>query len=663
MTYIWTPPRELVESANVTHFMDKLGINDYRSLVERSRREHLWWWSNLPQWLRVEWFREPRETLDLSNGPEWAKWYRGGLVNLAYNVIDRPASMGLGSRTAFIWLGENGEERRITYSELKDMVDRFAGYLRGSGVKPGDVVAIYAPMLPETVAAMLGAVKVGAIASPIFSGFAAPAVAERLRQAEPKVMVTVDGYLRKGREIVTKPEADKAIEESRCGCRVVVVERLGKGLLREGRDESWREAVEKAARSPEPEELDPEHPALLLFTSGTTGKPKGAVISHIGALLQPAKEHYFNLDIRAAWETPGARDLLWWITDLGWMMGPWQVIGTLFLGQASLAAEGALDKPTRTRVLEIIDRYGVTHLGFAATAARLLRRLLAPEDIENHSLETLRAFGNTGEPIDHSTWMWVMKDLGREKRPLINLSGGTEIFGCFLLPSPVVPLKPTTLWGPGLGMDVDVVDDQGNPVRGRPGYLVALKPAPSMTRGLWRDPERYIKTYWSKFPGKWFHGDLALIDEDDYWYILGRADDVIKVAGKRIGPAEIETVINSHPEVAESACIGVPDPVKGEEVACLYIPRSWPPSDEEQLNKQLQRLVEERLGKPFRPRYLAPVPDLPRTRSGKIVRRLVKALARGLPLGDASTLENPEALEYVKQALRKLGITPASGED
>ena len=655
MVYVWSPPREVVQTANVYKFMERINVKSYHELVQRSIKDFKWFWWNLPKWLNVSWFREPRELVDLSKGVEWAKWYIGGRINLAYNVVDRIIELGFGDREAFTWVGEDGTVKRFNYFELKSLVDRFANYLREIGVGVGDVVAIYAPMLPESIAAMLAAVKIGAIAAPIFSGFAASAVAERLRLSEPKVLVTVDGYLRRGRKIVLKGEADRAVSMSGCKCQVVVIRRLGVDVpWNDERDIWFDEAVSGKRPSAEPEEVEAEHPALLLFTSGTTGKPKGAVISHIGALLQPSKEHYFNLDIKAVWEEPDYRDRLWWITDIGWMMGPWQVIGTQFLGQSHLIVEGALDYPARTRAWDLIEKYGVTHFGFAATAARMLKKITSKEDLEKYSFEKLRAFGNTGEPIDQPTWMWIMKEVGKERRPLINLSGGTEIFGCFVLPSPVVSLKPSTLWGPGLGMDVDVFDDSGSPVRGQVGYLVAKKPTPSMTRGLWRDPERYLRTYWSRFPGVWFHGDLAYIDEDGYWYILGRADDVIKIAGKRIGPAEIETAVNAHKAVAESACIGVPHELKGEVIACFVVPRE--PIDAKQLEKEIRKVVEEELGKPFRPEYVFIVNELPKTRSGKIVRRLIRSLVRGLPLGDTSTLENPESIEKIRKVLEEKGL-------
>jgi len=651
LTYIWTPPKDVVDKANVTDFIQAHGIKSYQDLVRQSTSDIRWFWGNLPDWLELEWFSEPKDVYDASKGIEWTRWYIGGRINVAYNVLDRIVKRGLGNRVAMTWIGEDDRVVQLTYNEMLDHVNRFSNLLVDLGVKKGDVVAIYAPIMPETVVAMLASMRVGAIAGPIFSGFAPEAVADRLRMGEAKVVVTVDGYYRKGKVVKLKPSSDEAIRLSGVQAKQVVVRRLNVDVpWDESRDLWYDKAIASKRPEFEPAETEAEDPAILMFTSGTTGKPKGAVISHAGMLLQPTKEHFFNLDIKPGWT--GSRDVLWWITDLGWMMGPWMVVGSQTLGASHLSLEGALDYPTKDRVWAIIEKFKVTHLGFAATAARLLKAL-GRETYESHDLSSLRAFGNTGEPIDEDTWNWVVREVGEERRPMINLSGGTEIMGCFLLPSPVVPLKPTTLWGPGLGMDVDVYDDDGMPVRGRPGYLVAKKPAPSMTRGLWRDPERYIETYWSRFPGVWYHGDYALIDEDGFWYILGRADDVIKVAGKRIGPAEIETIINSHPDVAESACIGYPHPVKGEVIVCFALPKPGRTLGPEQL-EQIKSIVAERLGKPFEPEAVVPVNDLPRTRSGKIMRRIVRDAVLGKQVEQTPVLDNPDSVTAVKEAAEEL---------
>ena len=646
MGYRWSPPRDLVESSNVKAFMDSHGFSSYRELVKRSVEEYRWFWRLVPEVIGVAWFREPDDVVDLSRGVEWASWYVGGLVNASYNVVDLQVERGLGGSTAFTWVGEDGSVVEYTYSELLDRVSRFASFLRESGVGRGDVVSIYAPMMPESIVAMLASIRIGAVASPIFSGFGPSAVAERLRLAGSRVLVTVDGFYRRGRVVELKRLADQAVGLDTPVERVVVIRRFRDLEVPwvDGRDVFFDRAL-RSSRS-EAVAMDPNDPALLLFTSGTTGRPKGAVISHIGSIIQPGKEHFFNLDIRRG-------DRLWWISDIGWMMGPWQVMGSQLLGASHLMVEGAIDYPSRDRVWGIIERFRVTHFGFAATVARMLRSFTDRSVLERYDLSSLRVFGNTGEPIDPGTWLWVMRDVGGEERPLINLSGGTEVFGCILMPSVVTELKPSTLWGPALGMDADVFNDRGESVRGEVGYLVVRKPAPSMTRGLWRDPERYIKTYWSRFPGVWYHGDWAYVDSEGFWYLFGRADDVIKVAGKRIGPAEVEGSINRHPSVAESACIGLPDPVKGEVIAC-FIRLRGSPDDLSRLAGEIRELVSRDLGKPFAPEKIVFVEDLPRTRSGKIMRRIIKALAVGADIGDVSTLENPEAVDRIAEIIKNI---------
>ncbi len=643
---IWEPPREIAYNSNIYGIMSNEGFTSYLDFVRKSIREIKWFWGRLPEWLGIEWFKEPSKIVDLSNGVEWAKWYRGGRINLTYNVVDRIVARGEGGKEAFTWVGEDGSKRTFTYQEVRETVNRFSNYLKELGVKKGEVISIYAPMLPESIIAMLSAIKIGAVASPIFSGFAPRAVADRIILGGSRILVTVDGYYRRGRAINLKSQADEAVMLSKGIVeKVIVIQRLGIDVeLESDRDEYFHEAVSGKRPVAEPEEMDPEEPALLLFTSGTTGRPKGAVISHAGALLKPGEDQYINYDVK-----PG--DRMWWITDIGWMMGPWQVIGSQLIGASHLMVEGAIDYPSRDRVWRLIEEYRVTQFGFAATVARMLKKL-TPKIGDEYDLTSIKTFGNTGEPIDHDTWSWVMFEVGKGERPLINISGGTEVFGGLVLPSPLVPLKPTTVWGPSPGVNVDSFDDSGNSVKGAPGYLVVKNPIPSMTRGLWKEPERYIETYWSRFPGVWYHGDLAVIDEDGFWYIIGRADDVIKVAGKRIGPAEIETVVNSHEAIAESACIGWPHEIKGEVIVCFAVVKEGYRVSRE-LEEQVSELIVSSLGKPFKPHAIIFIEDLPRTRSGKIMRRVIKNVLAGRDPGNITTLENPESIKYVERVAKE----------
>lgn len=648
-SFIWNPPRDLVDQANVTELIESMGFKSYKDFVKRSIEDVRWFWSLAPEILEIEWFKPYEEVLDISRGVEWAEWYVGGRINASYNVVDRIVRKGYGSKTAVIWIGEDNSIRSMTYSELEDSVKRFSSYLLESGVRVGDVVAIYAPIIPESIVAMLASIRIGAIASPIFSGFSPQAVASRLRISNSKILVTVDGYYRRGREVELKKQADEALRLSGVDARVVVIRRTGSEIpWIDGRDVFYHEIMRRYGRSDYIAEMNPNDPALLLFTSGTMGSPKGAVISHIGSIIKPGLEHFINLDMKS-------EDRLWWITDLGWMMGPWQVLGSQLLGASNLSIEGAIDTPP-DRVWRIIEEHRVTHLGFAATAARILKSL-GVENVRRHDISSLRVFGNTGEPIDPDTWMWIMRDVGDLERPMINLSGGTEVFGCILLPSVVVSLKPSTLWGPAPGVDADVFNESGESVREGVGYLVVKKPFPSMTRGLWRDPERYIESYWSRFKGVWYHGDWVQIDSDGYWYILGRADDVIKVSGMRVGAAELEGILNKHAYVAESACVGVPHAIRGEVIYCFVRLRSREYYEKaSELEVELKNLISSELSRVFTPEKIIFVEDLPRTRSGKIMRRTLRSVVLGGEMGDITTLENPESIESIKRVLERMKI-------
>ncbi|MBE8540327.1 AMP-binding protein [Geoglobus acetivorans] len=641
MGFVWHPPKDLVEGSNVKGFMEAEGLSDYKELVKKSTSDIEWWWSRAVEWLNVEWFEQYDKIYDTSKGVEWTEWFVNGKINVVHNTLDRHRSEKR-NKLAFIWQGEDGEVRKYTYSELYREVNRLANAFKSFGVGKGDVVAMYLPMFPETVITLFAAMKIGAIAMPIFSGYSSTAIATRLIDSEARVAVTADASYRRGKAVPLKSELDKALDGTKVE-KVVVVNRANTDVeMVEERDIYWDEIRE--SRRCETVAVESNEPALLLYTSGTTGKPKGVVISHVGALLQSSKEIFFNLDLKP-------EDVFLWITDIGWMMGPWQIIGTQNLGGTHVLFEGAPDYPQSDRIWSMIEDFEITQLGGSATVYRLLKKY-GDEAIGDHDLSTLKITGNTGEPIDHDTWMWLLKSVGQEQCPIINLSGGTEIFGCFLLPSPVMPLKPVTLGYPGLGMDVDVFDDDGNSVRQQIGYLVCKKPAPSMTRGFWKDPERYLRTYWNRWKGVWYHGDWAYVDKDGFWFLFGRADDVIKVAGKRMGPAEIETIVNSHPAVQESACVGIPHELKGE-VVWVFVTLKPGHEPGEGLEREITEMIVKEFGKPFKPERIIFAPDLPRTRSGKIMRRLIKAVVADGELGDTSSLENPDSLDKIKDVLRR----------
>jgi len=639
--YTWFPPKELVEQSNVKKLMDAYGFKDYRELVAKTAEDIEWWWATLAKEINVEWFRPYDRVYDSSQGIPWTKWFVGGKLNIAHNCLDRHAHSHIRHKIAFYWSGEDGRVEKYTYREVYVEANRLANALRGMGVGAGDVVSVCLPMLPQTVVSMYAALKLGAIFQPIFSGFGPSAIAARIRDAEPRVLITADATYRRGRVIKLKETVDEAAREAGFDQKVVTVKRVGVGVpWTDGRDYWWHEICENQPREFQTEQVDSEHPALLLHTSGTTGRPKGAVISHIGALLQSSKEIYFNLDLKP-------QDVFMWITDIGWMMGPWQIIGVQHHGGTHAIFEGAVDYPNPSRIWSMIQKFEVSILGGSATVFRMLKSY-GRKWIEPYDISSLRITGNTGEPIDPDTWRWLLEQIGGGRCPVINLSGGTELLGCFLLPSPVIPLRPSTLGLPGLGMDIDVFDDEGRPIRGRIGYLVAKKPSPSMTRGFWKDPDRYLDTYWARWPGVWFHGDWASVDEDGYWYLHGRADDVIKIAGKRLGPAEVESIVNQHPAVRESAALGKPDEKKGEVLVCFVtLKPGHVPS--EQLETEIGSLITRALGKPFAPEAIMFVSDLPRNRAGKLMRRTIRALLLGSQAEDTSVVDNPDAVEEIRR--------------
>lgn len=618
--------------------MRKVGIPDARELVRRSAEDPSWFWDAALRDLGIRWSRPYTRIQDDSRGFAWTRWFIGGRLNIVANCLD-PRT---GDRPALVWEGDDGAVRRWSYDELRRTACRVANALQEAGIRKGDAVGIYMPMVPEIVAVFFGILKVGAVAVPVFSAYGAPALAVRLQDSEAKVLFTADGVSRRGKRTPLKPEADLAVRECPSIRRTIVLRRLGLDVPLGPNDRWWHDAVETASDQAPTTDLEAEDTAIVLYTSGTTGKPKGTVHTHAGALAQIAKELGYHFDL-------GPDDVFFWVTDIGWMMGPWEMIGATFFGATLVLFEGAPNYPHPDRLWEIVERHRVTHLGISPTAIRLLKT--SPLDwVTRHNLGSLRILGSTGEPWDPESYLWYFRNVGGGRCPIINISGGTEIIGCHLAPLPINPLKPCTLGGPGLGMDVDVFDDQGRPIRGGIGHLVCKKPAPSMTKGFLKDPGRYLDTYFTKFgPNVWYHGDWAKIDEEGFWYLYGRSDDTIKVAGKRVGPAEVEGALIAHPAVAEAAAIGVPHEVKGEAVVCFVVlkPGQTP---SEPLREELLEQVVKFLGKTLRPEALKFIRGLPKTRSSKIVRGAIRHRYLNLPVGDISSVENPEVLEEIPRA-------------
>lgn len=636
---IWKPTPEVIDRANITRFMKAQGIVTYEELIQKAASHPQWFWKACLKDLGLRWQKPFENVLDESEGFAWAKWFVGGEINIVDNCIDRHVQEGKGQELAFIWEGECGAVKKVSYEELQKQVNQLAAALKSLGIEKGDRVGLYLPMVPEMVVSFFACLKIGAVVIPVFSGFGPEPLAVRLNNAQAKLLITADGSLRRGKEIFIKPSADRAVEKVPSLEKILVVKRLFKEVpMQKGRD-LWFEDLMAQEFEPVPtEELEAEDYSMIIYTSGTTGLPKGTVHTHAGCLAQMTKEVGYFFDTKPS-------DVFFWVTDIGWMMGPWEMIGTTALGSTFVIFEGAPDYPQPDRLWDMVERHGVTIFGISPTAIRLLMR--ADDSwVKKHDLSKLRILGSTGETWDPQSYLWFFEKVGQGRCPIINISGGTEIVGCLLSPLPITELKPCTLRGPGLGMDVDVFNESGEPVRGEVGYLVCKKPAPSMTKGFWGDKQRYLDTYFSKWPEIWFHGDWAIVDKDGFWFLQGRADDTIKVSGRRTGPGEIEAALLRHPTCAEAATIGVPHEIKGETIVCFVVLKSES-KELEKLEKELIALVGEVLGKTLRPEKIIFVPSLPKTRSAKIVRRALKAKYLGKDLGDLSSVENPQALDTI----------------
>jgi acetyl-CoA synthetase len=626
---VWRPDEETLEHANVVRLMRRHGIESYWELVRRSQQEPEWFWPAAVEDLGLEFSRPWEQVYDDSGGPEWTTWFPGATVSIARNCVHRWAERDP-ERIGAVFAGEDGSRRQLTFAQLSRDVTRLAEGLVRLEVEAGDRVAIYLPMCPEVAVASHACAHVGAVQVPLFSGFAAPAIAERLRDSEAKVVITADYSLRRGARL----EMRAAVEEAAGAAPSV------EHVVTWARDAGWGAIVEESPGVLPPLEVASEHPYLLTYTSGTTGRPKGVLHVQGGFLVSIAREVAYQADVHPD-------DLLHFATDMGWIMGPWTVVGGGALGCTLLFAEGAPDRPP-DRLWRLVEDERVSVLGLSPT----LVRALIPHGEPAADFSSLRVLVTTGEPWNPDPYRWLFERVGGGRLPIINCSGGTEVAACFLSPTPAIPIKECSLGGPALGMAMDVVDDDGASLigTGDVGELVCRRPFPGMTRGFWRDPERYLDAYWRRLPGVWVHGDWASVDEDGYWFLHGRSDDTLNIAGKRIGPAELESAAVSHPAVSEAAAVGIPHEVKGEVawIFCVAAP-GYEPTEE--LAVEVAEAAADELGKAFRPDRVVFVPALPKTRSAKIVRRAVRAKALGTDPGDLSSVENPEALEAIARAV------------
>jgi acetyl-CoA synthetase len=633
----WRPDAAMSAASNMTAFMRSLGVASYEELLARADREPAWFVEGLLKHLDYRFYRGYHQVLDESRGAPWTRWCVGGTTNVVLNALDRWRDTPTWQKTALVWEGEDGAKAEYTYRDLDAAVCRTAGALRSLGLARDDVIALYMPNVPEAMIALLAASKIGAIAMPLFSGFGADAMVARLQLGRARALVTVDGTLRRGKPVDAKSIVDEALAQAPLVEKVIVLRRAGNPVaMRPGRDHWWDELVPQQPDRAPTEEMPAEAPFLLVFTSGTTGKPKGVVHGHAGFPAKIVMDLGLCMDFKP-------EDRMLWMSDMGWVVGPLIVYTTPIIGATLVLVEGAPNAPDPDRMWRLVAEHRVTYLGVAPTTIRTFMAQ-ASEPWKRYDLSRLRVMVSSGEPWTPEAWSWLFERVGQKRVPLLNFSGGTEMMG-ILTCCVLRPLKPCAFNTPVPGTGADVVDESGRPVApGTVGELVMRKAVIGLTQGLWNEDERYVQNYWSTWPGIWHHGDFASRDDDGHWYIWGRSDDTLKIAGKRTGPSEIEALLMATGKLAEAAAIGVPDPIKGSTLVlvCVAKPGIEVTADE------LARVVVHGLGTPFKPKAVLFIPDLPKTRNLKIMRRVIRAAYLGESPGDLTSLVNPESIDEIR---------------
>ena len=639
----WTPTAPYINRSRLRAFAQANGHKEYGSLLRWSQTDLDGFWRAVDRDLDLVWTKRYERVLDDSHGIPWTTWWTGGRMNYVNTALRRRLGP---DRVAVIAEAEEGHVRRVSYGQLTNDVAAFGRGLRRLGLGKGDRVGIFMPMTYECVVAVLAVGFIGAVYIPIFSGYAADAIAGRLRDCDAVALITSDAFYRRGQIVPMKQTADAAVASVPSIKHVIVAERVGRGHPKGARDVAWRDVLgEHVAGTWDPADTSAEDPFMVIYTSGTTGKPKGAVHVHGGFPVKAAQDLAHCFDLQDG-------DVILWMTDIGWMMGPWLIAGGLMLGATIVTYDGTPDFPDASRVWSMVERHKITHLGISPTAIRGLMRS-GEEPVRKHDRSSLFVLGSTGEPWNPDPWWWYFKNAGESRCPIVNYSGGTEVSGGIVGCTTWTPIQPGSFVGPVPGMDADVVDEHGRSVRGAVGELVIRKPWPGMTRGFWKDARgeegRYLQTYWSRWPDVWVHGDWARIDDEGYWYIEGRSDDTLKIAGKRVGPAEVESAAVAHPAVSEAAAVGVPHELKGEAIVVFCVLRPGRVGDAA-LEGEVKDKIAELLGKPLRPEAVRFVAQLPKTRNAKILRRVIRGAYLGKQdLGDLSSLENPGAVDEIRK--------------
>jgi acetyl-CoA synthetase len=647
-SYIWQPPPELVEASNLTAFLRSSGQSDCDQLAARAEADPAWLMEEVFRFCDVRFYRRYEKMLDVSRGEPWARWCVGGTTNIVLNCIDKHRDTPVWDQTFLVWEGENAsEQRQVTYREFDREIGRLAAALRTLGIGRGDVVAIYMPNLPETFVAFFAILKLGAIAMPLFSGFGPSPIQSRLNHGGAKAVITSNGTWRRGAPAPLKSVLDAALDSSPSVQHVVVVRRDGLGIetpMHEGRDHWWHEIVDGNDAGIATVEMQAEDPAILLYTSGTTGEPKGCVWTHVGFIgSMVTRDIIICGDFKSS-------DRFFFLSDMGWMVGAMCACIPSFAGASLLIAEGTPDYPDTGRFWRLIQNHRVSYLGVSPTIVRSLMRY-GPEQVEPYDLSSLRITLSGGEAWTAAPWLWFFEHVCKKKIPIINISGGTEVGGCIFTGTPNHPMNPGSFSIPGLGVGAGIVDMTGRSLPpGEVGELVLRHSSIGLTKSLWKADERYIESYWSALPGLWLHGDFAMRGHDGLYYILGRSDDTIKISGKRTGPTELEGILIDTGKVSEAAVFGIPHPVKGSAIVCACVP--MPGVDIARgVADELAAAIVNGMGASYRPERIVFVDDLPRTRNLKIMRRVLRAVFENKDPGDLTALANPEAVERLREKL------------
>ncbi|MGY5147629.1 MAG: AMP-binding protein [Candidatus Nitrosopumilus sp. bin_7KS] len=632
------PTTKQIQESNIFKFMQKHNISSFDELSQKSKNDLEWFWKSVDEDIGIVWDSPYEKILDISKGIAWSKWFVNGKTNIYKSSVEKFAKK-TPDKIAYYFESEDRTKSEITYSELDSKVSKLANGLKSLGVRKGDVIAIYLPMIEEAILSILAAAKIGAIQTVIFSGYNSDSLHVRLKDCNAKILIVSDGFCRKGKTVSQKQSIEIALHDTMVEKTIVIPYKGVDEYVESENIVFYNSLVLSQDVICNTEILDSEDSLFILYTSGTTGNPKGVVHTHGGFSVFAGHQSAYLIDTQA-------QDVLYWSADIGWITGlVWNVYGLLMMGASAVIYDGALDFPTSDRIWKMLSDYNATIFGISPTAVRLFKKNNV-EPLKLYPLDKIKNIPTTGEPLDEDSWWWLYEKVGNKKIPIMNLSGGTEIGGAMLSVFPGMKLKPSTVGMPVPGMNLDVVDDDLKSVRGKNGYLVIKSPWPAMTRSLLNDDKRYLETYWNRFENIWFHGDFVYVDKDNLWYMRGRADDVINVSGHRMSTAEIEHTVISHNKISDAASVAIPDEITGEAIVVFFVEDK---KSDNITSSEISDYVSEKIGKLARPKFIFQLSDLPKTRTGKIMRRLLKSKLLGTDLGDLSSLENPHVLDEIQK--------------